>query len=644
MCFVCFGGERVPRELQVGVAGHAFDHLGGFADQAEAAAASGANIIYVSGLGALGYEGLPASDELLKQHRQVSAYLKRAKEHGIKLAIGYVCATSIVKLDSFDRNWSEELRRRFHSRPAEWRQQDRQGKPLKSWYGGNYEPACMNHPDWRAYEKYMIRQQLEAGCDGIFFDNPTVHPDGCYCGYCMERFEKFLEKEGAAGPYSARNKPPSRERTQRKTSSSPLPSPPREEREARPVAVDALRAYAVENPNLFLRFRGTIGRDFLAEMRAYARSVQRSALVTANNSLNSADVLFSQARRYGYNIFEMSKAEDLVVVEDMATQPRTMASGQMIEYGATYKQLRAISHGKPLVAVTIADGDYHTPPNLVRLAMAEAAANGAAYLSWPTWPEGERTRMIEGIKPEADFLRQNSAWLNKSEGRADVVLFLPFRKWLETDTCLASQLAASLTAANVQYEVICEDDLAERKVPAVLSRSGILLTGSMEDFTENERRLVAKFTRGGGIVITAEQDAHQEPGAIKSRRSSARAIKPDWLSSVKTAVGNPSVVVQGPATIRAMVRDQPRRTIVHVLNLNLQKLSSFTDKVTPAKNVQIGIRIPSRSVRSVRLLSADQGGSSGELKFNVHSGKAGLFVETTLPRVEIQALLIIEQR
>ena len=31
---------------------------------------------------------------------------------------------------------------------------------------------------------------------------------------------------------------------------------------------------------------------------------------------------------------------------------------------------------------------------LVRLAMAEAAANGASHLWWPTWPEQERQRMM----------------------------------------------------------------------------------------------------------------------------------------------------------------------------------------------------------------------------------------------------------
>src|SRR6516162_2445740 len=48
--------DAAPRELRVRIAGHVFDHLGSIGDQAAAAAASGANIIYVSGLGALGYQ------------------------------------------------------------------------------------------------------------------------------------------------------------------------------------------------------------------------------------------------------------------------------------------------------------------------------------------------------------------------------------------------------------------------------------------------------------------------------------------------------------------------------------------------------------------------------------------------------------
>ena len=85
-----------------------------------------------------------------------------------------------------------------------------------------------------------------------------------------------------------------------------------------------------------------------------ARSIrERSSRATTVSTRPS--VLYSQCRMYGYNIDELSKVEDFVVVEDMGTQPRTEANGQTVEYGPTYKQLHAISHGKPIVAVTLVE-------------------------------------------------------------------------------------------------------------------------------------------------------------------------------------------------------------------------------------------------------------------------------------------------
>src|SRR5262245_33023570 len=271
--FQRLAGAALPKELRLGIAGHAFDHLGAFGDQAEAAAASGATIIYVTGCGSDGYSGLPAAKEMADRQRQTRAYLRGARRHGIRLAIGYVCATSIVKLDLFDKNWAPEFRSCFSTPPSEWRQQDRQGRPLPSWYGGDYNPACMNNPDWRAYQRFIVQQQLAAGCDGIFFDNPTVHQQGCYCRSCMQRFAGWL---GARGTRDA------------------------------PIAanIEGLRARAANNPEEFMLFRCTIARDFLADMRAAVRAKWPHALVTANNSLNSVDAFYSQCRGYAYNIHE----------------------------------------------------------------------------------------------------------------------------------------------------------------------------------------------------------------------------------------------------------------------------------------------------------------------------------------------------
>jgi hypothetical protein len=577
-----------PDILRIGVAGHAFDHLGNINNQAEAAAASGADIIYSSGLGALGYNGLPADADLEKARKDTHDYITRAKAQGIQLAIGYICASSIVGLESFDQKWTLKFRAQFRAAPGQWRQEDRQGNPLPSWYGGKYEPACMNNPDWRVYEKNMVRLQLQAGYDGIFFDNPTVHPEGCYCPYCMKKFGAFLAASHPAAPHPEND------------------------------SVESLRELAANRPREFMQFRSGIARDFLTEMRTYARSIKHGAFVTCNNSLNSPEALFSQCRRFAYNINELSQAEDWVTVEDMVSQPRLLANGQTVEYGPTYKQLHAISHDKPVVAVTLADGDYQTPPNLVRLAMAEAAANGASYLSWPAWPENLREKMETAIRPEADFLRRNQKLLNNSPPRSDVVLLLSFHRWIDTENCRMSTVAAALARANIQFTVASESGL-EAMLKTFSRKKPVLIIERFTDLKEDEKRVVTCYQKSGGRVVQADG--------------------PDWLN--KLAIDHPAITLVGPPTIRGVVADQRNSITVHLYNLSIERLSSIEDKVHPAHNIRVALRVLSPRVLSVRALTADDEATNGSLEYTVDPGENDAVVKFTVPRVDIATIVVI---
>jgi hypothetical protein len=577
------GGEVDP--LAIGIAGHAFDHLGNIGDQADAAAASGANIIYDTGFGAIGYGGLPAPAKLAESRRSIDAYVRHAKEKGIRRAIGYLCATSIVKLETFDRNWTAEFRAQFRMPPAQWLQQDRNGKRLASWYGGDYRPACMSNPDWRTYEKALVRMQLEAGHDGIFFDNPTVHPQGCYCSYCMPKFAAYLKKQGVKDV---------------------------------PDGVEALRGLALSRPNDFMRFRCTIAADFLAEMRAYARSIKPGTLITCNNSLNTPGAFFSQCRTYGYNIHEMSRVEDLVVVEDMESQPRVLPGGGVAEYGPVYEMLHAIAHDKPVVAVTIAQGDYHTPASLMRLAMAEAAAHGASYMSWPTWPEGERKRMIEAVRPQADFLGENFGLFNHVDRVSDCVVLLPFERYVETADCQVLGVARALSAANVQFEVVSEEGLEAR----LAKGARVLVVESPQVLSEVQRGWVEKFKAAGGRVVWS--------GGAK------------WTEELNTLLEKRAISVEGPATVRAVVRRQGAKTIIHLLNLDVRRVSSFEDRVTPATQVRIRVRCGKAQPTKVRVRSADEQGTRGAAPMRVVEEGGEFVAELTVPRVEVSAIVVIE--
>jgi methylmalonyl-CoA mutase cobalamin-binding subunit len=302
----------------------------------------------------------------------------------------------------------------------------------------------------------------------------------------------------------------------------------------------------------------------------------------------------------------------------MSSQPRTVAGGRTIEYAPSYKQLTAISHGKPVVAVTIADADYHTAPDLVRLAMAEAGANDASYLSWPTWPEGERKRMEEMIRPQAEFMRKHAELFSGTRQRRDVVMFLPFHRWVETADCLPLRVAASLSRANIQYEVICEDQIES----AAALDSAKVFVADLKDLTEPEKVIAKRFqSHGGRIVAPGVDDA--------------------FLKKVRDGVGESSVAIRGPSTIRAVVRDQRKRTLVHVLNLNVQKLSSFQDKVTPAENVGVEVWVPFRKVRSVKWLSADEPEAAAP-EFQSQTNGKGTTVRLTIPKVEIAGIVVVE--
>jgi hypothetical protein len=227
--------------------------------------------------------------------------------------------------------------------------------------------------------------------------------------------------------------------------------------------------------------------------------------------------------------------------------------------------------------------------------------------------------MIKAVRPQADFLRRNERLWNDSPLRADVALFVPFRRWLETDHCIASNLAAALTAGNFQYRVVCEDNFdltpSNGRLPA-------LLVESRNVFTPAEKSAIAAFEQKGGHVVTAD--------------------KGDWLAALNMAIGEASIEIIGPRTVRGVVHDQPDRTILHVYNLNVQRLSSFDDKVTPVKNVQFHVRVPFEKIGSIRMESADETASHENVIHEISKGPAPKSVHIVIPTLAISAVVVIE--
>jgi hypothetical protein len=232
--------------------------------------------------------------------------------------------------------------------------------------------------------------------------------------------------------------------------------------------------------------------------------------------------------------------------------------------------------------------------------------------------------MVALVRPEAEFLRQNAALLNELVPRRDALLFLPFGKWVATNHCAVSGLAATLTRANVQYSVICEDDLNTKTLKTAAQRgTKVLLLESTAVLAAHHIKAAEAFQNAGGVVVTTDHL--------------------NWSRELQHAVGQPSIELEGPKTLRAVVCDQPGRVLVHLLNLNVQRQSSFEDHVEAATNVVLTCRVPLKGVRSVSALSADAGSSAGPLVFRTRSNDDSLQVQARVPRVELSVILLIEQ-
>ena len=387
-----------------------------------------------------------------------------------------------------------------------------------------------------------------------------------------------------------------------------------------PTDIAELRECAAGQRAAFQRFRTTIARDFLAEMREWARTINPNALITANNSTNSPGAIYSQCRLYGYSPYEMSRSEDFVVIEDMGSQPRTTDDGKVIEYGPTYKQLKALCHGKPLVVCTIADADYHTPPNLMRLAMAEAAANQATYLAWPCWPEEHRARLSAAVRTQNEFLRAHAHTFEQTTPRADCNLFLPMRRWLDTEKCVVSDYAAQLTRENVQYTVFTEENFREH------AQARNLVYESQKVLTAPEKKDLAA------------SNAPQWP----------TDATPTWLRFVSEADASRAVKIKDAPRVRAYVHDAEDATYVHLLNLDIRKRSSFEDEVFPVRDLTLHVYldVPVRTYGegvqatpslTAEVYTADEQTTRGSIGFTFDEKHR--YATVKLPLLEVAAIL-----
>jgi len=307
----------------------------------------------------------------------------------------------------------------------------------------------------------------------------------------------------------------------------------------------------------------------------------------------------------GYSIFNQSQSQDFITVEDMSMSPRRDGSSY-VSYASTIRMIHSIGDQRPISVSTIANGSYTTPPNMMKLATAECAANDAAYMVWACWDEKYRQSNAAAVKQYHVFMDKHPDLFAESKPLSEGVLIWPYENWPTRDDCPTAGVARELSAGNLQYDVVTENDLT----PAKLSQYGWAMSALGEGpLKPDTQKMLTAFTRSGGRVSGA----------------------PDA-----------SVVVTNAPGVRASVRRTKSSRFLHLYNLNVVREDDYHDRVEPAKGVSVSWLLPKGfrlASAKLQCLTPDAEGYSGELSYTRASEGDRTRISFVIPRLQIWSVI-----
>jgi hypothetical protein len=234
----------------------------------------------------------------------------------------------------------------------EWYARDPKGRPFH-YYTGRYM-ACWTSPEWLEHLKELVTGVVEAGSDGVFFDNPWhgLQPfhlagawlggAGCYCSRCQSA---YAEDSGARIPkrLATEKDPASRE---------------------------------------YLQWRAELVTSTLSDLAWHARALNPDIQISANNF---DAVMRPSFLIFGIDLPSLARIQDVLMIEDYGLprwQPavKKNETPQLINNSLTLHTATALAGKTPVTSLPYDKGigfDELYPPRSYSQSIAEAAACGA---------------------------------------------------------------------------------------------------------------------------------------------------------------------------------------------------------------------------------------------------------------------------
>jgi hypothetical protein len=241
-------------------------------------------------------------------------------------------------------------------RDKDWYALDPKGQRIY-YYTGRYM-TCWSHPTWLAHLREMVKGIVDAGAEGVFFDNPwhgaqPLHikgawlgPVGCYCERCQAAFRQDTGLEAIPKRIS----PDIDEASQR-----------------------------------YLRWRAKQVTQTMHMLAEYARSLNPDIVISANDF---DAVMRPSYLIYGIDLQALAEVQDVIMIEDFALPRWKSASSsdkppQLVNNALTMRTARALIKDTPLSVDPYDKGigfDHVYPPRRFQQGIAEAAACGATMV------------------------------------------------------------------------------------------------------------------------------------------------------------------------------------------------------------------------------------------------------------------------
>lgn len=288
----------------------------------------------------------------------------------------------------------------------DWYAIDPFGKKIP-YYTGRYF-TCLNHPDWLAEVRDRVRIVVEAGADGVFFDNPWVGGGGV---------EWKSAIWGVIGSYSEY----SRRAYAEDNDGAEIPT--------------VLYVGSPESQQ-YLRWRANLMTRVIREWADYARELNPAIKISANN----LDAINRNAFvELGMELPALAELQDIVMIENFAL-PRLLKHGGVASNAIVLGAAKAHTNHVPVSTISYEQGigfeHVWSGCTFARTLLEGTAMNcpvvtkGTEYLHQKHFTlliHDRYAHQQNDIRQVNRWLTENAAWLSQREPSSELAIYHPYQ-------------------------------------------------------------------------------------------------------------------------------------------------------------------------------------------------------------------------